>query len=81
VPDFVSTASRRFVTANLAQKRRVADMMAKNDDSVDQTSLDHNEIDHMTAKRPHLNSSEREAKIRGLSLQRQMRIVPKHMIY
>jgi len=34
----------------LAQKRRVAGMMAKNDDSVDQTSLDHNEKDHMTAK-------------------------------
>jgi len=50
VPDFVSIAGRIFVTANLAQKRRVADMMAKNDDSVDQTSLDHDEKDHMTAK-------------------------------
>jgi len=50
VPVFVSTAGRRFVTANLAQKRRVADMIAKNDNSVDQTSLDHDEKDHMTAK-------------------------------
>jgi len=50
VPVFVSIAGRRSVTANLAQKRRVAGMMAKNDDSVDQSSLDHDEKDHMTAK-------------------------------
>ena len=84
MPVFASTASRRFVTANLVQKRRVAGVMAKNDNSFDQTSLDHDEKDHMMAKRPHLKRSEDKGTFSPETHEpgsvSHPRIVPKHII-
>ena len=60
---------------------KVAGSDGKNDNSFNQTSLYHDERDHMMAKRPHLNSSKIRAKIKAPESVSHPRIVPKHIIY
>jgi len=56
---------------------KVAGSDGKNDNSFNQTSLYHDERDHMMAKRPHLNSSKTGEKINALGSVSHSRIVLK----